>query len=144
MFSAKVIAMIHILSKLEPLINTQEGMSRRKCVVSINEFTADSMISRYVVKSVLMTMLRCKWIDKNHRGYYLLIEPSSITLYDMYIELHEGIPIGESVVGSSMCNLYRHSDKWSKVAQIEDEIMQYLTCVLSNTRFADIRTCVEG
>ena len=144
MFSAKVITGIQIFSELEPLRNKKEGISNRKCAVSSKEIVQNCTTPDFVVKSVLVTMLRCGWLDKNYRGYFLLVNPSNLTLYDMYIKLHDGIPMGEYIEGSSQNNLYRHLDKWSKVVQTEDEIMQNLISVLKNTRFADIITCVEG
>jgi len=94
----------------------------------------------------LATMLRCKWLDKNHRGYFLLIEPDTLTLYDIYTTLHGGIPIGESSMQGryGLNSNYHHSDKWSKIVQIEDEITQYMITKFRNIKIVGMRTNLEG
>lgn len=139
MFSSKVIAAIRIIQELDQLFDKKEKGSSRWCALTSKELLEACAVAPFVFKSVLAILMKSKWIDTNSKGYYLLIAPSTLTLYGIYSLLHGGIPIGQAV-DSRQHNTYSLSSKYKKLEDIETEITQQLTSQFKDIGFADMRT----
>jgi len=142
MFSIKVITAIKIIQELVPFLNKREGDSCRKCVISSKELSETCAVPSLTLNSVLAVMMKNKWVDKINRGYFLLLDPDTLTLYCIYSAFHGGIPIGE-VADTRQSSTSLNSFKYENLEYIETEIMQKLTSRFKGIGFADMRTIIQ-
>jgi|WetSurMetagenome_2_1015567.scaffolds.fasta_scaffold13470_1 DNA-binding IscR family transcriptional regulator len=137
MLSSKIIAAVEIIQALEPILDKKEGTRNLK-LRSLNSSLLSVMCTEplHIILRALKNLTKYKWIGRNSGGYYLIIHPEDVSLYDLYKILHGGIPLGD--VADGLNKNYRDIHQWIKMEKTEDRLMNILENELRQIKLSDM------